>query len=756
MSTAQGISLSSDSQPTVLPAGELAAAIERHWGFKTLRPLQEAAMQAVLAGRDSLLVLPTGGGKSLCYQAPAVVRGDTTVVVSPLIALMKDQVDSLRAIGVSAAALNSSLDADESREVVQALHDRQIRLLFVSPERLALDGFRQLLAQLHVQRFAIDEAHCISHWGHDFRPEYRQLKFLKQQFPGATVHGFTATATPQVRRDIVEQLGLQQSEVLVGNFDRPNLTYRVVPRGDVTSQSMEVIQRHKGEAGIIYCIRRRDVDDLTEFLKAAGVDALPYHAGLDAGKRKSVQTAFKQERCDLVVATVAFGMGIDRSNIRFVLHTGMPKSIEHYQQETGRAGRDSLEAECVLLYSAADVMAWKRLLKKSVEDSQQPVDPEYLKSATKHLNDMDAYCRPLVCRHKSLVEYFGQSYDSGPCQACDVCLEDALLEPVEDAQNVAKKILSCVGRVDQRFGVGHVVSVLRGENIEAVRTRGHDKLSTHGLLKEHGKNEVRDWVYQLVKQQVLVQTSDEYPVLQLNEASWEVMRDQRTAKLVRRHQSEKPAKRSKADVISWEGVDRELFDALRDMRRGYADERGVPPFVIFSDATLRELARVRPSSIEKLRLVYGIGEKKLAEFGTAVLTVIDEHCGNRDLSRDCPSMPPVSAVLPPKSGSSRPLSSEKRTAMQMFRAGKTVQEIAQRTGRAHSTINNYLCEFIRDEQPVSLDPWIQAETYQLVSSTIDRLQSTALKPVFVALDGKIGYDEIRVVITHKAMQGDGS
>ncbi|MCC7083409.1 MAG: DNA helicase RecQ [Pirellulales bacterium] len=756
MNSPQSTSTINASQPAVVAAADLSTAIARHWGFKSLRPLQDAAMRAVLSGQDSLVVLPTGGGKSLCYQAPAVARGDTTVVVSPLISLMKDQVDSLRAVGVPAVALNSSLDASESRAAVHAVRNRQIRLLFVSPERLALDSFRQLLIEIDVQRFALDEAHCISQWGHDFRPEYRQLKFLKQQFPRASVHGFTATATPQVRRDIVEQLGLRQPEVLVGNFDRPNLTYRVVPRSDVYAQTLELIERHRGEAGIVYCIRRRDVDDLTEHLKSAGIDVLPYHAGLDAGTRKSVQTAFKQERCDLVVATVAFGMGIDRSNIRFVLHTGIPKSIEHYQQETGRAGRDGLEAECVLIYSAADVMTWKRLLTKSVAESEQPVAPEYLQSAIRHLNDMDAYCRPLVCRHQSLVKYFGQQYDSGPCQACDVCLEDTLTEPVEDAQTVAKKILSCVGRVDQRFGVSHVVRVLLGDHVAALRSRGHDRLSTFGLLKDCGKNEVRDWVYQLVKLQVLVQTSDEYPVLQLNDASWEVMRDQRKISLVRRHKLAAPTRRSKADVTSWEGVDRELFDALRTLRRGYAEDRGVPPYVIFNDATLREMARVRPSNLEKLRLIYGIGERKLAEFGAAMLAAIDEHCQCRNLSRDRPSAPPATSIIPPKSTGTRPPRIEKQKAKTLFHVGTSVAEVAQKTGRAQSTIYGYLCEYIRDERPASVEPWVQPEVYQLVSATVDRLQAQSLKPVFLALDGKISYDDIRVVMVHRAVQASST
>ena len=730
---------------------QLQAVIARHWGFKSLRPLQDAAMKAVLEGRDSLLVLPTGGGKSLCYQAPALVCEGTTIVVSPLISLMKDQVDSLRTVGISAAALNSSLESGESKQIHQDLRSGQIRLLFVSPERLALDGFRQMCHELRVTRFAIDEAHCISHWGHDFRPEYRQLKTLKQQFPNASLHGYTATATPQVRKDIVEQLGLATADVMVGNFDRPNLTFRVVPRSELYGQVTELIDRHKGEAGIIYCIRRRDVDELTEWLKSNGVAALPYHAGMDAQDRKRVQSAFKQERCDLVVATVAFGMGIDRSNVRYVLHTGMPKSIEHYQQESGRAGRDGLEAECVLLYSAADGVTWKQLMEKSVGDARQPVDPSYLKNVLKHLKDMDAYCRPLRCRHKALVEYFGQPYNETSCQACDVCLDDANVEDVPDATTVAKKILSCVARVKEGFGVGHVISVLRGENIEAVRKREHDKLTTFGLLKKYTKNDLRDWIYQLIAKDALVQTSDEYPVLQLNELSWQIMRDQQSITLTRHHKPDKPAKKSRADVVSWEGVDRDLFEALRELRRTQAEEQGVPPYVIFSDATLRELARVRPSSIPGMHLIYGIGERKLAEFGETFLEVIDEHCGQRGLSRDGRKAKAASVAPSPKSPKSRKPNQEKKLALDLFREGKGLAEVAIRTGRSTSTVRNYLCEYIQEEQPASIDAWVLPDVYKLVSREIDRLQSNSLKPIFVALGEKISYDQISIVMAHKAM-----
>jgi ATP-dependent DNA helicase RecQ len=735
-------------------AEELRATIARHWGFNSLRPLQDAAMRTVLAGQDSLLVLPTGGGKSLCYQAPALLLKGTTIVVSPLISLMKDQVDSLCSNGVSAAALNSSLDASESREIMRGLREGQLKLLFVSPERLAVDGFRKMLGEIGVTRFAIDEAHCISHWGHDFRPEYRQLKTLKQQFPEASVHGFTATATPRVRKDIAEQLGLREPEVLVGSFDRPNLTYRVIPRGDLMGQTTEVLERHRGEAGIIYCIRRRDVDDLASWLQENKVAALPYHAGLSPERRKKVQDAFKQEKCDLVVATVAFGMGIDRSNVRFVLHTGMPKSIEHYQQESGRAGRDGLEAECVLLHSVADVLTWKWIIQNRNGDDDRPVDPKYIESALKHLNDMDAYCRPLRCRHKSLVEYFGQAFEDEPCMACDVCLEDANIEQVPDAQVIARKILSCVARVQQKFGVGHVASVLRGENLEAVRKWQHDQLSTFGLLKEFSKHDVRDWIYQLVAQQLLVQTGDDYPILQLTEAGWLVMRDEQQARLTQRHVSEKPARKSKADVVSWEGVDRELFEALRELRKAFAEERGVPPFVIFSDATLRDLARVRPSNLAAMRLVYGIGEKKLAEFGQAFMERIDEECGARGLARDCSQSKPAPAAAPSRSNPGRRPRADKLQAMALLREGKSIEVVAAETGRATSTVRGYLVEVIQEDHPVTLDAWLDPEVYEIISRTIDRLRATALKPVFIELGEKIPYDQIQLVMAHKAMAGE--
>jgi ATP-dependent DNA helicase RecQ len=623
----------------------LKELIARHWGFRDFRPLQETAMRAVLDGRDSLVVLPTGGGKSLCYQAPALLRGDTTVVVSPLISLMKDQVDSLQSCGVPAIQINSSQSETERSAYQMDIMQGAVRLVFVSPERLVGTDFYRLLQRIDVRTFAIDEAHCISHWGHDFRPEYRQLDRLRELFPKASIHAYTATATERVRRDIIAQLSLREPALLVGNFDRANLTYRILPRQDLFKQVLEVLDRHKNEAGIIYCLRRLDVDDLAASLRERGYQALPYHAGLTPEERKATQDAFAAERCDLVVATVAFGMGIDRSNIRFVLHTAMPKSIEHYQQETGRAGRDGLEAECVLLHSGGDFMSWKRILEKSA--AEPGVDASFLPVAMKHLDDLDRYCRGAVCRHKALVGYFGQTYDIASCGACDLCLGDA--EELPDALIVAQKILSCVARVKEGFGINHVVGVLRGEDTENIRKRGHDKLSTYGLLNDCRKPDVRDWIHQLIGQGVLVQAGDEYPLLRLNPLSWEVMRGERKVRLVqpvRRKKGERPEK-SKADTVSWEGVDQELFEALRGLRRELAEQRAVPPYVIFSDATLRELARVRPSSLERMRLVYGIGDAKLRDLGSRFLAIISSQCRERRLTRD-QAVSPAKAPEPRK------------------------------------------------------------------------------------------------------------
>ena len=554
--------------------------------------------------------MPTGGGKSLCYQLPPLLTGELTVVVSPLISLMKDQVDSLRELGVDARQMNSTTSEDEKREVVRAARDKRLRLLFVSPERLTLDRFQEFLASLEVRTFAIDEAHCISHWGHDFRPEYRQLGELRGTFPNAALHAYTATATAAVRADIAAQLRLRDPEILVGSFDRTNLSYRVLPRVKPLEQTLETIERHSGEAGIIYCIRKKDVDERTAALRKRGIDARPYHAGLTREERTATQDAFASESCDIVVATVAFGMGIDRSNIRFVLHTGLPKSIEHYQQETGRAGRDGLEADCVLLHSAADVLVWKSIFEKSAAEERGQM---------RLIDEMDRYARGAVCRHRALVTYFGEEYAKPNCNACDLCLGD--VEEAADATVIAQKILSCVVRVEQRFGIGQVISVLRGETNERVTKFGHDRLSTFGLLSDYREAELRDWIYQLIGHGLLRQEGDRYPILKLTAAARPVLRGEEAVRLVQIARKERRRK-SQSESESWEGVDAALFESLRKFRRELATARGVPAYIILGDRSLREVARLRPRTLTQLAEVYGIGEKKLEDLGPGILDVI--------------------------------------------------------------------------------------------------------------------------------------
>lgn len=600
---------------------QILDTVHRYWGYDGLRPCQEEAIRAGLQKRDSLVVLPTGGGKSLCYQVPPALAGRTDVVVSPLISLMKDQVDGLRQCGYPAAALHSGLPAFVQREVEREIRSGPCHLVFVAPERLLAPGFMELLDGLAVRAFAIDEAHCISHWGHDFRREYRQLAVLKQRFPKASIHAYTATATERVRRDIVEQLQLDNPTILVGTFDRPNLIYRVVPRVDANQQVLEVIRRHRGQAVIVYCITRRSTEQLATWLQAGGIRAACYHAGLNSEQRRTTQDRFAREEIDVVVATVAFGMGIDRSDVRCVIHAAMPKSVEHYQQETGRAGRDGLEAECVLFYSPADALRWESLIRKSAADADAP--DEVVAAALELLRHMRGLAAGYACRHKVLSEYFGQAYDKSGCGACDVCLEEGEVD--EEATVIAQKILSCVARVEQRFGIGHVVKVLTGSQDQLVRSFRHDQLSTFGLMQDTDSKTLTNLVYQLIEQGVLDRTDSDRPLLKLNAASWEVMRGQRWVRLVR--PKKRIVKATQIQAEAWEGVDRDLFESLRELRRTVAAERGVPAYVVFSDAALRDMARRRPRSPEELLATHGVGENKLRTFGPRFLALIRAHRG---------------------------------------------------------------------------------------------------------------------------------
>lgn len=591
---------------------ELLEALNKHWGYEQFRPNQQEAMTCVLDDQDSVVVLPTGGGKSLCYQAPAVCRSGLAIVISPLISLMKDQVDSLKTSGISAAYINSSQTHDERRIVAESVRDGRLQLLYIAPERLVQDRTIEFLRTANVSFFAIDEAHCISEWGHDFRPEYRSLKVLRKHFPSVAMHAYTATATENVRADIVRQLGLKKSRMIVGSFDRPNLFFRAERMDDRLAQVREVLRRHKRESGIIYCTSRKAVDELSELLNNQGFRTLPYHAGMDAEERSQNQEAFIQESCDTIVATVAFGMGIDKSNVRYVVHCGMPKSLENYQQESGRAGRDGLDADCVLFYSMGDYYRWKANIEEGAEKNRE--------ASTKTLKAMVNYSTGIQCRHKSLVEYFGQDFETESCNACDVCCGE--LNVVDDALVIGQKILSSVVRQGQRFGGEYTAMVLKGSRDKRVRGNGHDRLTTYGLLEDQPVQTIRDWIEQLVSQDFLIREG-EYSVLALGERSSELLRGEVAPTLLRSSDSQtKLSKRVTRQNAGWDGVNRELFDELRTLRHDLAAQAGVPAYIVFTDETLRQLAARQPTTLAEMRAVHGVGDKKLADYGEEFLACI--------------------------------------------------------------------------------------------------------------------------------------
>ncbi len=603
-------------------ADGIEEVLRRHWGFDGFLPLQKDAMVCVCSGRDSIVVLPTGGGKSLCFQARAKPLPGLTLVVSPLLSLMKDQVDSLLENGVPAARLDSTVGNAEKVKLYQRLRTRELRLLYVSPERLVMEGFLDFLKVRGVSSIAVDEAHCVSMWGHDFRPEYRQLSVLRDVFPRVPIGAYTATATAHVRRDIAEQLRLEKPEIFVGKFDRPNLLYRVRRRMQSSRQIHEVLERHRDESGIIYCIRRADVDAMAADLTRLGYRAAPYHAGMTDEDRKKSQNAFIEDEVDIIVATVAFGMGIDKSNVRFVIHAEMPKSLEHYQQESGRAGRDGLEAECFLFYTGADYVAWKRILEGS--------EPKAYEIALEKLGQMYRYCGSAACRHRAVVQYFGQHLDQDNCGACDICLGE--VEGVQDALIVAQKILSNVLRQGERFGADYTAGVLTGSREDRILANHHDQLSTYGILGQETKSAVRDWIEQLADQEC-IERCGEFGVLKLTDKGRRVLKGKEQPLLLepaRKKSAPKPA----PVEDSWEGVDRGLFEELRRLRHALARERAMPAYIVFGDAALRDMARKRPSTPAAFLNVFGVGERKLQQYGQVMLAAIREYCRAHSLETD--------------------------------------------------------------------------------------------------------------------------
>ena len=727
-----------------MPTAEsLKPILKQYWGYDAFRPLQPEAMQAVLRDRDSVVILPTGGGKSLCFQAPALARSGMALVISPLISLMKDQVDALVANGVGAACINSSMTNVERREVHEAIQEKRLKLLYVSPERMVQPSFIDYIRGAEPSFIVIDEAHCISQWGHDFRPDYRALSCLRQSFPDTAMHAYTATATEQVRGDIMRELGLRDPEVLVGSFDRPNLNYRVERRGDGFAQICDVIERHPDESGVIYCIRRADVDTLCERLNAKGHRALPYHAGMSDVDRKRNQNAFTREKANIIVATVAFGMGIDKSNVRYVVHQGMPKSIEHYQQESGRAGRDGLEAECCLLFGGADYGIWRSFIEK-MEDA------DGARVAMMKLNAMYDFCNSMACRHAALVRYFGQPFTKPSCGACDVCLDESSASP--ESQSNALSILTAINEIGDYAGPSYTTLVLTGSREERVLAKGHDKLIAFGSLKGADARTVRDWIEQLVGQGY-VSKYGEYNLLRVTREGQELLAGEGVARLSEAvaRKVAKPTSRAAKSAAVEGPYNTALFEALRAARKAQAEEMGVPPFIVFSDVSLRDMARRMPANRQEFLQVQGVGQAKCDAFADTFLKVIEPFVGSRGESAD--SQPVAKPAKAPRNA----VKSAPSRAYELFEQGISLDDICEILQRKISTVEGYLADYIAEKNIGDWSPWVDASTAKQILDAAANEEVTRLKQVFEALDGEVSYFAIRTVLTcaRNASRSDG-
>jgi len=709
--------------PALLPL------LKQFFGFTSFRPLQEEIIRDALAGRDVFALLPTGGGKSLCFQLPALVRDGLTVVVSPLIALMKDQVDALQAAGVAATFLNSSLAAEESRQRLRGLHHGEFRLLYVAPERLMLSGFLADLQRWNVRLIAVDEAHCISEWGHDFRPEYRQLAELRKLFPQVPFMALTATATGRVREDIVAHLQLREPQCYVASFNRPNLTYRVLPKNQPYDQLLDFLRARPKESGIVYCQSRKSAERVAANLTEDGVRARPYHAGLTPKERSDHQELFLRDNIRVVCATIAFGMGINKPNVRFVVHYDLPKNIEGYYQETGRAGRDGLPGECVLLFSPGDVV-------KQTAFIEEKTDPQEQKIAREQLQQMVHYAECSVCRRVELLAYFGETFSETDCGACDNCLSP---RATFDGTLAAQKFLSCVYRIREKNGFGaglnHVVEVLTGADTEKIRKWEHAQLSTYGIGREHSRPEWAAIGRELVRLGLLRQTTEKFSVLELTNLGGAALKDRRKITLTKPAVVPATAVHHVGEIT----CDESLFERLRALRKTLADERDVPAYIIFSDVALRQMARNYPANERDFARISGVGEKKLREFGELFLGEIASYLQTN--ARQVFADDSFAATPPAARGS---LGDSARETIRRFRAGHSVEQIAREREVTPATIFCHLAEGIERGEPVALERFFSPAELELVRDAFARLGFGSLTAVFEALGGKIDYGRLRI------------
>jgi len=695
---------------------EVLKSLKDFFGYDTFRPGQQQIVEEALQNRDLLIIMPTGGGKSLCFQLPALLKPGLTVVVSPLIALMQDQVDALQDNGIGATFLNSTLRLDDVRSRELAILNGKIKLLYVAPERLLGERFLPFLekvrSQIGISAFAIDEAHCVSEWGHDFRPEYRQMKQLRQRYPDIPILALTATATGRVRQDIIQQLTLQEPVIHVASFNRPNLYYEVQPKERQSyNQLLKKVRSHQG-SGIIYCLSRRKVDEVALRLQEDGIAALAYHAGLSDEERSNNQTSFIRDDVQIMVATVAFGMGINKPDVRFVIHYDLPRNLESYYQESGRAGRDGEPAYCTLFFGVGDIRTVDYLIEQKPDPNEQRVARQQLRRVIEYAEGSD-------CRRTIQLSYFGERF-KGDCDNCDNCRTP---KPVEDWTIEAQKFLSCVARCRERFGLNHIIDVLRGSRKQKVEQNGHHLLSTYGIGKDRSAEDWKMLSRSLLHQGLVDETTDGYRILKLNKLSWEVLRSQRSVQIAITQTS---VEKALSDTNSRSAEAEILFDRLRRLRKQIADAQSVPPYVVFADSSLKLMAQQQPQNIEDFAEISGVGTHKLTQYGQKFVSEIRAFCQEQKL--------PV--ALP---------ASTHMVTMQFYQQGLSVEEIAKKRGFTERTIITHLSELLEMKQPVDLNRLVSQELQKPIIQAIKTVGADSLKTLREHLGEDYRYEDIQLV-----------
>jgi len=693
--------------------------LQKYFGYTEFRPHQEDIIRDVVDKKDTFVLMPTGGGKSLCYQLPALLMEGLSVVISPLISLMKDQVDSLRSNGIAAAYLNSTQSIAEAEKITTAIMDGQIKILYMAPERLLMSQTLKLLDDAKVSLFAVDEAHCISEWGHDFRPEYRRIRTLRSRFPHVPIIALTATATTKVQEDITSQLNLAGCNTYMASFDRPNLLYQVWPKQDAYVQLLEYLGKCRGNSGIIYCQSRNTVDTLTKKLQRSAFRALPYHAGLSDIQRARNQESFIKDDTDIIVATIAFGMGIDKPNVRFVIHYDLPKNLEGYYQETGRGGRDGLACDCILFFSHGDRYKIEYFINKKNSKKEQDI-------ALAQLRAMTDYCESSTCRRRVLLSYFGEDMGEKNCGKCDVCISP---RETFDGTGAAQKLLVCVEELDQRFGMNHVIDVLIGSKNKRIITKGHHLLKSHGAGRDYSKAQWQAIAREMIQQGVLRVEGIRYPLLTLNHDSREILDGNQAISLVKPTE-ERQIIRQQENMSAETG----LFDRLKRLRKTLADRKNLPPYIIFSDTSLEQMASNLPGTHQEFLDITGVGENKLKKYGDAFLAEIADHIAGK----------PVQSPKLPK-GVQGSISATQQETLDLHRQGLTIQQIANTRNLSASTIITHIEKLILTGEIDSIDQWVDTHKQQAIQKAISDVGPEYLSPIKEKLGDDCMYNEIKLV-----------